>query len=355
MKGFIVPESGLGGQADSGSFSRDPETIKLRFASGVTSELKHDSVAEYLLAPVFLKFSSIFVAIIVILHERSEESAAIGFSKVLLWLGLLGSIMLCLFVFSTLCVALRKARFIKSIYTPLITLPSMVIAEFCVQSLIRYLWNWPPIESGEFLLSVSKIGVVFILMDILYGNYIAPHHPQTLHTPVTTVQGPAVAKDEPVSAEVQTPASDPETAPAAAKGLAAAKAIPKIRITETSHTMTPLKPGIRLGSEQIDIGTLVMIKAEDHYLQITTSQKSFMVREKLASVVAQLDLDTGVQVNRSCWIARSSIRSVERNAETGAVVVLAQDLKVPVARSRVSLFIDCLKRWNIDINRAMAA
>jgi hypothetical protein len=312
-------------------------------------------VADYLLAPVFLKFVSIVVAVIVVLYDRPDESPAVGFTKVFVWLGLVSAMLICLFVFSRLCIMLKNAHMIRSIYTPLITLPAMVIAEFCMQNVMRFLLDWPPSGTGAFLLGVAKIGVVVILMDILYGSYIAPHHPHTLPKTETATQGLPVSDNAPTAAEPPTVAARPDISPIAETAQPATRTASKIRITESIPPQTLRKPGLQLGCERIEFASLVMIKAEDHYLQVITNQRSFMVREKLGNVVAQLDLDIGVQVNRSCWIARSSIRSVVRNPETGSVVVHSHDLSLPVARARVALFMDCLKRWNIDMNRAMAA
>ncbi len=73
-----------------------------------------------------------------------------------------------------------------------------------------------------------------------------------------------------------------------------------------------------------------------------------MIRGKLASVVEQLDPDLGVQVNRSVWVSRRQITHAQMHDARSITLFLTDGTDVLVARPRLPLVKDCLKRWHID-------
>ncbi|MEE4184283.1 MAG: LytTR family DNA-binding domain-containing protein [Gammaproteobacteria bacterium] len=67
--------------------------------------------------------------------------------------------------------------------------------------------------------------------------------------------------------------------------------------------------------EVIDVGDLVAIKAEQHYIQVITRQKQFMVLYRFSDAIRELDPDLGVQVHRSYWVNVAAIETVHAKAK----------------------------------------
>jgi DNA-binding LytR/AlgR family response regulator len=74
-----------------------------------------------------------------------------------------------------------------------------------------------------------------------------------------------------------------------------------------------------------------------------------MIRGKLATVIEKLDTDLGVQVNRSVWVARAQISYAQVEDSRRMSLILGNGDEVVVARPRLTLVKDCLRRWNIDL------
>lgn len=83
------------------------------------------------------------------------------------------------------------------------------------------------------------------------------------------------------------------------------------------------------------LGTeLVALEMEDHYLRVHTALGSDLILLRMRDAVNELDGLDGAQVHRSWWVARSSVRKVERDGRN-VRLVLAKGLIVPVARNMV--------------------
>lgn len=83
-----------------------------------------------------------------------------------------------------------------------------------------------------------------------------------------------------------------------------------------SQELTRLRPAFlsRL-PEAVDASDLVAIKAEQHYIQVITRQKQFMVLYRFSDAIRELDPDMGVQVHRSYWVNVAAIKTVHAKAK----------------------------------------
>ncbi len=76
-----------------------------------------------------------------------------------------------------------------------------------------------------------------------------------------------------------------------------------------------------------------MLKSEDHYLKVTTSKGTELIRCSLSSAMDELaDLD-GKQVHRSFWVAHDAILGVKRHGNAYRLV-LRDDVTAPLSRRR---------------------
>ncbi len=76
-----------------------------------------------------------------------------------------------------------------------------------------------------------------------------------------------------------------------------------------------------------------MLKAEDHYLRVTTSKGTELIRCSLSAAIGELDDTDGKQVHRSFWVARNAILGVRRHGNSYRLV-LRDDKTVPLSRRR---------------------
>ena len=82
---------------------------------------------------------------------------------------------------------------------------------------------------------------------------------------------------------------------------------------------------------------IVALRAQDHYLEVTTPKGSCMVLMRLGDAVRDLEGLNGMQVHRSWWINLAHIARVEKGAN-GPEVVLSTGARVPVGRSYRAAF-----------------
>jgi hypothetical protein len=82
---------------------------------------------------------------------------------------------------------------------------------------------------------------------------------------------------------------------------------------------------------------IVALRAQDHYLEVTTPKGSCMVLMRLGDAVRDLEGLNGMQVHRSWWINLAHIARVEKGGN-GPEVVLTTGARVPVGRSYRAAF-----------------
>ena len=85
---------------------------------------------------------------------------------------------------------------------------------------------------------------------------------------------------------------------------------------------------------------VLMLKAEDHYLRVSTSKGTQLIRCNLSEAIDELgDLD-GRRMHRSFWVARSAILAIKRHGN--AYQLIMKDGKTaPLSRRRYSELSKC--------------
>ena len=82
---------------------------------------------------------------------------------------------------------------------------------------------------------------------------------------------------------------------------------------------------------------ILALRAQDHYLEVTTAKGSCMVLMRLGDAVRDLEGGNGMQVHRSWWISLDHVARVEKGAN-GPEVVMRDGQRVPVGRSYRAAF-----------------
>lgn len=88
---------------------------------------------------------------------------------------------------------------------------------------------------------------------------------------------------------------------------------------------------------------VIALKAEQHYLQVWTAQRSFMTLYRFGDAVAESEAQEGLQVHRSHWVRLDAIRSVRRGSRR-LEVELDNGLRVPVSGPHRAQVLDAARR-----------
>ncbi|MDE0698742.1 MAG: LytTR family DNA-binding domain-containing protein [Boseongicola sp.] len=88
---------------------------------------------------------------------------------------------------------------------------------------------------------------------------------------------------------------------------------------------------------------IVSVKAQDHYVEVTTPKGSATVLMRLGDAIADLEPLNGLQVHRSWWINLSHVVETKRGP-SGPELMLASDQTVPVGRSFRKAFREAAQR-----------
>lgn len=110
-----------------------------------------------------------------------------------------------------------------------------------------------------------------------------------------------------------------------------ASAVPQAVSGQAAPTVLQGKLPHHLGRE------IVAVRAQDHYLEVTTPKGSCMVLMRLGDAVRDLEGLNGMQVHRSWWINLAHVARTERGAN-GPEIVLTTGGRVPVGRSYRAAF-----------------
>lgn len=93
---------------------------------------------------------------------------------------------------------------------------------------------------------------------------------------------------------------------------------------------------ITLAGRKVGLAQILRVKAAEHYLEIYTSDKVEIIRERMATFLDQVSPEDGIQTHRSHWVARQTAQSL-----SGSKLTLTNGQEIPVARGRL----DDVRAW----------
>lgn len=88
---------------------------------------------------------------------------------------------------------------------------------------------------------------------------------------------------------------------------------------------------IALAGRKVGLAQILRVKAAEHYLEIYTTNKVEIIRERMSTFLEQVTPDDGIQTHRSHWIARQTAQSL-----SGSKLTLTDGETIPVARGRLN-------------------
>ena len=107
------------------------------------------------------------------------------------------------------------------------------------------------------------------------------------------------------------------------------------RVGSASVRPVPLTGLTAEASPSVDVGDVLYLKMEDHYVRVRTQHGSRLEMGPLARVTAMLTGVEGLQTHRSWWVARRAIAGVERDGRN-LRLKLVDGETAPVSRASVA-------------------
>ncbi|MGJ8603979.1 MAG: LytTR family DNA-binding domain-containing protein [Marivita sp.] len=97
-----------------------------------------------------------------------------------------------------------------------------------------------------------------------------------------------------------------------------------------------------VGGERIDLSGLLHIEAREHHVHMTFENATSVARARLSDIVAQAQIEDGIQPHRSWWVAKDT--SIKAERKDGRMILrLRDDTEVPIARTRIDNVLDWLE------------
>lgn len=386
----FAQDQGQGGQNapdDEGTVSWS----KLIFADGTTVWTRGGPAADHIFHPVMLKYVLICILIYALLQNRTGFDTMAVWQISIYWLLVTIVSVAWLFIAASIANRLLRTGTIRFVFTPLISLPLIVVVELFFQIYLVWGLGQPFTGIASIAPYVSRDFMVILLFDIQYGTFVAPHNPayrmsdprldtsiaQKLRVPdaleqtsrsarlgvtaqevvapprpaAVTPPDPQVEADAVPAAPVNPAVSAlPEQAESAGGALPRAQAAPEIA-PEIASEIAPPEPAIELAGEKIRIADLLVIKAEDHYVRIHQRTRSHLLRGRFSDVIDAMPPGTGIALNRSVWVAVAGVRMLHRTQDHRIMVMAMDDQLHPVARARKTEVLEFARRNGLPIAR----
>jgi hypothetical protein len=230
---------------------------------------------------------------------------------------------------------------------PLLVFCAVAVMEMVKVEYAYYVWgpDWPYREGV--LEAFVREYIYFLMLEILYSIFVIPH--ARAYSRVTV--GPRASFGSDVGASQPQavipfrpgpragaplrPAPVPvEPRPVEARRPRVAVPKPAANTSRAPVKAPPPSASITLAGEKIELRKLQTIRAEEHYIRITTSEGERMLRHRIKDAVALIPDACGLQVHRSLWIAFPTVERCAPSPDGKLLIVLRDGSEIGVPRAR---------------------
>lgn len=307
--------------------------VNVRFIDGTHAQIVIDSPTDILLSPVFLKYMFFCIAVYSLLNSDPWDVGALSpWELMMLWSLVTATVIVWYVGALRVTHWLLTKGWIKTVFTPLIILPSLPLLQFLTYGVSVSLHD-TYIPSADVIRTAIKDVFVLALFDMAFGSFVAPQHPAFICDHGNRTSGAPDADTGP------SPRAILPTKPVAARGEVSFDAPSPDADANTIVT---------IAGARFDRKDLVLLRSEDHYLQVVTQDRRVMLRGELGKVVETLDETIGFRINRSVWIAFSAIAEVHQEAGRQIEIRLKNGDLYQVSKYRRVAFLNARKRVTTD-------
>jgi hypothetical protein len=345
---------------------------KLIFADGTTVWTRGGPAADHVFHPVMLKYVLICVLIYALLQHRDVFETMAIWQISIYWLLVTVVSTVWLFLAASVGNRLLRRQAIRFIFTPLISLPLIMVNETLFQVYLVWALGHPFGGISSFAPYITRDFIVILLFDIQYGTFVAPHHPAyRVSDPKLDTSIATPVRVEPLAEAWRAPVTPPQPEPegdigtGSGAGEAPTAEAPAPLAAPPGKAVAPVAaPGegalpepaaaeqmIELAGERMRVADLLVIKAEDHYVRIHQRGRSLLLRGRFSDVVVAVPPGTGIVLNRSVWVAVGGVRTLHRTQDHRLMVLAMDEQMHPVARARKAEVLDFARRHNLPMAR----
>ena len=149
----------------------------MRFIDGTHAQIVIDSPTDILLSPVFLKYMFFCIAVYSLLNSDPWDVGALSpWELMMLWSLVTATVIVWYVGALRVTHWLLSKGWIKTVFTPLIILPSLPLLQFLTYGVSVSLHD-TYIPSADVIRTAIKDVFVLALFDMAFGSFVAPQHP----------------------------------------------------------------------------------------------------------------------------------------------------------------------------------
>jgi len=104
---------------------------------------------------------------------------------------------------------------------------------------------------------------------------------------------------------------------------------------------------IQVSGVDILAADIVLLRAQDHYVEVVTNSGKTLVRARIRDFTEQLTEDEGITPHRSYWVAWQNIISADLSLNYAAITMSDGSI-VPVAKGRIKDFESGAKNFHVE-------
>jgi two-component system LytT family response regulator len=103
-----------------------------------------------------------------------------------------------------------------------------------------------------------------------------------------------------------------------------------------THDAAPRRLGVRTGSKivLVDLDTIDWVEADGDYARIHAGRQTHLVAQRMHAFERMLEAGTFLRIHRSLIVNLERIRELHRDADGGGTIILADGVRLRVARGR---------------------
>lgn len=297
--------------------------IRLTSVDGTSVQVMGDSLSDYVLHPVFLRFLALSILIYACAAQRPDLRGLGGWGLALVWTAVAGTVLGWLALWSQVLSRMIRKRIIAQVFTPVILVPMVPLTEMVLQSVTLLLGAGEWLSLTQTLQNIARDMIVVNLFDMIHSHFVAFAHPLVRARPDTVT----VPKAEP---SAPLPVAQP--APDDSGPVPREPAMPEFATTRDDGLR------VQIGPVLLPLASILVVRTEDHYLGVTTRSGKALHRAKMADIPELHTGLAGMQINRSVWIAYSAIREVIETDTRQVVVTLVTGDEERVSKPRLFAF-----------------
>lgn len=108
---------------------------------------------------------------------------------------------------------------------------------------------------------------------------------------------------------------------------------------ETPSAAATWKPVFLRNNPEINPQDILVISAEDHYVNVITEEKSTLIHFRFSDCLSEMQRVEGLRIHRSHWAKKEAIEKIERQGRK-TVVTIKTGLTLPVSQT----YLGCLEQ-----------